>query len=75
MKKDLPTPYLGKPKRGEKIFTYSENQLLDQITKEIMHAWATDLQLMKDHYKEIIKLSKKSVEASDKIKDITTLDE
>ena len=48
-----PTPWLGLPRPDRKLFTYSENQLLDQLTTEIMHAWAKDLNILKDYYHKI----------------------
>lgn len=51
-KKKNPTPYLGLPKRDEKMWTYSENKLLDQLTIEITTAWAKDLEVIKHHHKE-----------------------
>jgi hypothetical protein len=42
-----PTPLLNLPRRDRKSFTYSENQLLDQITTEVMEAWKKDLALIK----------------------------
>lgn len=45
-----PTPYLGLPRRDEKIFTVQENRLLDQITTEIILAWKDDLLLIKQHH-------------------------
>lgn len=45
-KKD-PTPWLNLPRPDRKLFTYSENQLLDQITTEVVHAWTADLKIIK----------------------------
>lgn len=45
-----PTPELGFPRSKRQLFTYSENKILDQITMEIMEAWAKDLRLMKRAY-------------------------
>lgn len=45
-----PTPWLGAPRPGTKIFSYSENQLLDQVTTEVMHAWREDLKAMQNVY-------------------------
>ncbi len=55
--KPNPTPYLGVPRSNEKTFTYSENRLLDQITTEIMEAWAKDLSKIRTHFKNIEKKS------------------
>ena len=41
-----PTPYLGVPKANRQLFTFSENKLLDQITTEIVEAWAKDLKVI-----------------------------
>lgn len=42
---------------NRRMFTYSENQLLDQITKEIMSAWKSDLETMRGYYKEAKKVN------------------
>jgi hypothetical protein len=44
--------------RDEKMWTYSENKLLDQITKEIMHAWKDDLIMMRSYYSEQSNISR-----------------
>ncbi len=62
-----PTPTLGLPRRENKMFTHTENKLLDQITVEIMEAWAKDLSLMKSHYKKIDQAQEKVIEASEKV--------
>lgn len=48
-----PTPYLSQPKRDEKIWTYAENRLLDQITKEVMFAWRDDLIVIRKYYDQV----------------------
>ncbi len=66
MKKDGPTPDLGKPNRNMKMFTHSENKLLDQITIEIMESWKKDLMMMRQHYKQV-------VQAAESVKDVSEL--
>jgi hypothetical protein len=46
------------PMRDRKMWTYSENKLLDQITSEIMHAWKNDLIMMRQYYSEQAKISR-----------------
>lgn len=46
-----PTPELGKPLVRNKVFTYSENQLLDQLTLEITERWNKDLRLIGQIYR------------------------
>ena len=55
--KNNPTPWLGLPRPDRKIFSYSENALLDQITTEIMHAWEKDLRTIKTHFKMLTEAS------------------
>lgn len=62
--KSDPTPWLNKPSRDKKIFTYSENRLLDQITTEIMEAWKNDLIVIQRHHKEILKSEESSLRLS-----------
>lgn len=47
-------PSLGHIKRDQKAWTYSENRILDQITTEIMEAWAKDLRNIKECHQEIL---------------------
>jgi hypothetical protein len=61
-----PTPWLGLPRPDRKSFSYSENQLLDQITTEIVHAWAKDLKIIKEHFNMLLY-------SSDELKNITNL--
>lgn len=44
---------LGRPKSNRQMFTVAENKLLDQITLEIMEAWAKDLNVMKKYYSKL----------------------
>lgn len=53
-----PTPELRRRIRSDgQFFTYSENQLLDQITIEIMECWKHDLIEMKKLSSEVIKVA------------------
>lgn len=51
--KKTPIDKFNKPTSRNRAFTYSENQLLDQITLEITEAWAKDLKTIRECYKEI----------------------
>ncbi len=59
---------LNKPRSDGKIFTYSENKLLDQITLEITEAWAKDLKVIK-------KAHEKSETLLEKITDVINFTE
>ena len=51
-KKKSPTPWLGLPRREANQWTFSENKLLDQITTEIVTAWAYDLEAIRSTHEE-----------------------
>lgn len=47
-------PMLANKKHRTRVFTESENELLDQITKEIAFAWSHDLKVIKNGHKELM---------------------
>ncbi len=51
----MPAP--AKLSRDNKMWTASENKMLDQITTEIIEAWAKDLEIIRSNYSEAVKLN------------------
>jgi hypothetical protein len=70
-----PTPWLERPRREARMFTYSENKILDQITIEIMEAWKHDLNTIRETHLSVKNFLSKCKKIQENIdKNFTTLE-
>lgn len=65
----VPINKFNLPRRNDKLWTYSENKILDQITLEVMEAWREDLNIIRKAHTQCKQLLIDSKNLADVIQD------